>query len=289
MIGRNYTEPTKIAIRSNRSIAALRSLIHVAPLGAAVWEITLNWNTYFVGTTMRNLAWYQFGAKIHELTAQASLAAIVLFYVRYQMLLGQGLPFGALFSGLHVAQGSYLWSMEFWGSLCSNEVPLRRRLTIATLILLIITLAATVGPSSAILLTTRLAYWPAGSTDVWLNGTFQDLWPERFEIAFKSARPYTDIIYSTDGSRVPSRCLVLDRNPSADQVECPAAEWQVIQRRFALTLRVVPDEDSGYLGSISPTYLPVTGQQSQRSLIIQRQTPPNSSMYYDSLTPMATS
>ena len=42
-----------------------------------------------------------------------------------------------------------------------------------------IILAATVGPSSAILLVPKLGYWPAGSTDIWLNATLQDIWPDR--------------------------------------------------------------------------------------------------------------
>lgn len=62
--------------------ALLRALIHVVPLSVALWEIVLNWNTNYVGATIRNRAYYQFGAKIHEMTAQASLAAIVFTYVR---------------------------------------------------------------------------------------------------------------------------------------------------------------------------------------------------------------
>ena len=37
-------------------------------------------------------------------------------------------------------------------------------------------LAAALRPSSAKLLIPRLEYWPAGSTDFWLNATFQGLW-----------------------------------------------------------------------------------------------------------------
>ncbi len=81
-VGKGYDEPTKIAIRQSRTTALLRSLIHVAPLGLALWEIILNWNTYYVGATIRNIAYYQFGAKVHEMAAQASLAAIVFTYVR---------------------------------------------------------------------------------------------------------------------------------------------------------------------------------------------------------------
>lgn len=81
-VGRGYEEPIKTAIRQSRKTALLRALIHVAPLSAALWEIVLNWNTYYVGATIRNLAYYQIGAKIHEIAAQASLAAIVFTYVR---------------------------------------------------------------------------------------------------------------------------------------------------------------------------------------------------------------
>lgn len=63
-IGKGYDEPTKIAIRQSRTIALLRALIHVAPLSVALWEVILNWNTYYVGATIRNIAYYQFGALI---------------------------------------------------------------------------------------------------------------------------------------------------------------------------------------------------------------------------------
>ncbi len=104
-VGKGGDEEIKIAIRQSRKIALLRALIHLIPFCVAVWEIALNFNTYYVGTTPLNQAYYQFGAKIHEMAAQASLAAIVFTYVRYELSLGQGLPFGALFSGLQVSQG----------------------------------------------------------------------------------------------------------------------------------------------------------------------------------------
>ena len=118
----------------------------------------MNWNTYYSGTSTHNQAYYQFGAKIHEMTAQASLAAVVFSYVRYELALGQGLPFGALFSGLQISQASYLWSMEFWGSISSKHLAARRRIGISLIIVTAIILATTVGPSSAILLIPRLDY-----------------------------------------------------------------------------------------------------------------------------------
>ena len=177
-VGRGFDEPTKIAIRKSRKIALLRALIHVVPVGVALWEITFNWNTYYVGSKVQNQALYQFGAKLHEMTAQASIAAVVFSYVRYELSLGQGLPFGALFSGLQVSQASYLWSTEFWGSIYSTSIPSKRKTGMTVIIIIAIFLAATVGPSSAILLIPRLEYWPAGSTDIWINITAAELWPD---------------------------------------------------------------------------------------------------------------
>lgn len=177
--GRGSSERTKIAIRKNRKIALLRSLVHIVPLGVALYEIILNWNTYYVGSTTYNLAVYQFLAKVHELTIQASVAAVVFSFVRSKLALGEGVPFGALFSGLQVGQISYLWSMEFWGSVRSEHLSVWRKLELLVIVSLSMFLAATCGPSSAILLVPRLELWPAGSTHIWINATSDELWPSR--------------------------------------------------------------------------------------------------------------
>lgn len=169
----------KIAIRRSRTTALLRTLIHIVPIGVALWEVIFNWNTYYVGSYALNQVYYQLGAKIHEIMMQASLAAIIFSYVRYEMALGDGLPFGALFSGLQINQVSYLWSMEFWGSLSSHTIPIRRKLAMVTIITLGFALASAVGPSSAILLIPRLDYWHAGRTHIWINATYDEIWPDR--------------------------------------------------------------------------------------------------------------
>ena len=178
-VGKGYDEPIKVAIRKSRTQALMRAFIHIVPVCVALWEITINWNTYYLGATIRNQGYYQFGVKMHEMTAQASLAAIVFTYIRYEMSSGQGLPFGAMFSGLQISQASYLWSMEFWGSIYSKHLSIRRRITLILVVTSAIVLAAVVGPSSAILLIPRLEYWLAGATDIWLNVTSQELWPDR--------------------------------------------------------------------------------------------------------------
>ena len=113
-------EPLKIVLRQSRTVALLRSLIHIIPISFALWLVTLNWITYYVGSFAYDQIYYQIGAKALEIMIQASLAAIVLGYVRHELVLGQGLPFGILFSALQVNQVSYLWSMEFWAQLAQS-------------------------------------------------------------------------------------------------------------------------------------------------------------------------
>ena len=175
--GKGLHEPVKIAIRKDRVVALLRSLIHVIPISVALCEIILNWNTYYVGVSIYNQAVYQLVAKIHELAIQASLASILYSYIRYEMTVGNGIPFGALFSGLQISQISYMWSMEFWGSVRTAHLPLRRKTGLLALIIISIVLASLSGPSSAVLLIPRLDFWQAGSTDIWVNATIEDLYP----------------------------------------------------------------------------------------------------------------
>ena len=183
-VGKGYTEQTKVAIRRNRMTALLRALIHIIPVSVALWEIVLNWNTYFVGYHVYSLAYYQFGAKLHEIAIQASLSAVIFSYVRYELMLGDGIPFGALFSGLQISQASYLWSMEFWGTVCARTISLKTKLRLLFVVTTSIFLAAVCGPSSAILLVPRSDYWPAGSTNIWINVTSDSLWPARLASLF---------------------------------------------------------------------------------------------------------
>lgn len=57
-VGKGYEEPTKIAIRRSRTTALMRSLIHIIPISVAMGEIIINWNTYYLGSSIRNQAYY---------------------------------------------------------------------------------------------------------------------------------------------------------------------------------------------------------------------------------------
>jgi hypothetical protein len=200
-------EEAKIAIRKNRLTAVLRALIHLVPIGGAVALIALNCHQLFMGAYLNNISLLQFAAKLHELTMQASLAAIIFTYIRYELALGIGLPFGALFSGLQITQVSYLWSREFWGSISSTKIPIRRRLSLLVVILITTLLAAIVGPASAVAMIPRLENWPAGRTHIWLNASSEDIWP-----SFINA------------SGIPASCSRVDS--LALMNSCPSSRWR---------------------------------------------------------------
>lgn len=141
-------------------------MIHVLPVAVALLEVILNWNTCYIGKSTYDQAFYQFIAKTHEVLIQASLSTILFAYIRAELCLGQGLPYDALFTGLHVSRVSLLWSMEFWGSFSSKSLIMRRKATFLGLISLCIFLATACGPSSAVLLVPRLEFWPAGKTRI---------------------------------------------------------------------------------------------------------------------------
>ena len=113
---------------------------------------------------------------------QTSLGTIIFAFVRHELAIGNGLPFGALFSGLQLNQISYLWSMEYWGAIRSRHLSFWRKVRLFGIITLCVALGTLSGPSSAILLIPRLQFWPAGSTHIWLNATREQLWPSKYEL-----------------------------------------------------------------------------------------------------------
>ena len=145
----------------------------------AICGIVLKWGTYYGGASIYNQAVYQAWAKAHEITIQAFLARVLLSYIRFELVVGNGLPFGSLVSGISMNQIGYLLSMELWGTIRSAHSPALKKLALLILAITCIVLATVSGTSSAVLLIPRLGYWPAGKTDIWINATFDDLYATR--------------------------------------------------------------------------------------------------------------
>ena len=182
-------------------------------MGFALLEVIVNLRGHYLGGTFDKQSVYQLAAKAHEIAVNASLASIVITFIRHELTTGDGLPFGAFLGTLHFSSVSYLWSPELFSSLFATGSKLRRTLFFL-LILICGIISATVGPSSATLLIPRQLLWPVSPSYVLINGTFQDIWPDR-----------------TETSRISSNCSIM--SPSSAQTEspdtlCPASFWESI-------------------------------------------------------------
>jgi len=104
------------AIRKSRPKALLQASIHLVPVIICIFLLILNLRSYYLGKFEKWNSAFQFAAKLHELSMQASIAIVVLAYIRWQLTMIGSLPFGALFSMLQATQPSYLWSQEFIAS-----------------------------------------------------------------------------------------------------------------------------------------------------------------------------
>ena len=201
---KNFLEPEKVAIRRSRTTALLRTLIHVMPIGVAIFEIVLNLKGHFVGNIFDKQSYLQFAAKAHEIAMHASIATILLSYIRYQISTGAGMPFGAVLDGLQFLQISYLWSVELWSSILSKDFQLRKKACFAVLIVICITVAATADPSSASLLIPRQGLSPRPSTYLSVNASFLDVWPDRL-----------------DDEKIGKSCAMVRSDSLDDAARCP--------------------------------------------------------------------
>ena len=211
-------ETRKVAIREDRWIAALTGSIHVLPASVDISIALLNSFGYYIGEELagaqgqddEKLAGLQLAAKLHELTIQASIAAMLLQYIRHEIALGDGLPFGALFAGHLFKDVSFLWSSEFWGTANGTFTNRQRKWKLIILLVVCTLLGLTAGPASANILKPRRGDWPAGGTDFWLDVSSADLWSKNFV-----------------GTEVPSSCLA-----DMSDKSCPHGDWQTLAQGY---------------------------------------------------------
>ena len=252
---RRAHEGRKIAIRGDRKSAALAASIHLIPVATCICIVALNIRGYYIGGELsgpsgqdiERLAGLQFAAKLHELSMNASIAAILFSYIRYEVTFGDGLPFGAMFAGLQFRDISFLWSMELVGA--ARAKSLKHRRTMIALIIGCTLLGVSVGPSSANILKPRLDWWEAGGTDFWINTTRTDLYPLQYL-----------------GTQVPPSCATY-----ADNTSCPSGDWSIIMShymRFWGLLRFGAVDTREF-----PSIIPVSSSQSVRNLVIHSRSP----------------
>ena len=220
-------EKQKTALCDGRLIALTRCAIHVLPVLITLTFLTLNYIEYYIGDELAGISGkdsqklnaLQFAAKLHELLINASISVVLMSYIRYELTLGHGLPFGAMLGGYEFTSLSYIWSKEFWAAITKSKAyySISRRTAVAILLFTATILASVTNPASAIIMIPRSDFWRACGTQYWLNSSSDALWPARVESASFDA----------------SRCSQVDTSKSFD---CPAAGIEPI-KAFATNLR----------------------------------------------------
>lgn len=178
----SQVEPKKLIYTTSLHITLQRCAVHLLPCTFSIFLVVINLQGYFIGfelagepgKTSQYMALLQITAKIQELLVVASLTTVVVHRLRYDLIDGEGVPFGLVGSGALYSQLSYFWSTAFIGSVSGGA---RLNATLIGLILIAGLIAVTAGPAVAVLLIPREQTWSAGGTKYWIDGTADDLWP----------------------------------------------------------------------------------------------------------------
>ncbi|KAK0717844.1 hypothetical protein B0T26DRAFT_647722, partial [Lasiosphaeria miniovina] len=178
-------EKPKVVIQHSLALTLAQLSIHILPAIASVLVIYLNLATLYLGRTLPGPilntdvtnALLQICAKIHELLIMASLTTIVFTFIRNEITIYDGLPLGFLCSGFMFNNIGYFWSSEFWGAATSRLSP-RAKISMITVLVIAGLIAATAGPSAAVLLIPRLQDWNGGGSLFYLRGSASDLFPD---------------------------------------------------------------------------------------------------------------
>ncbi|KAF2835399.1 hypothetical protein M501DRAFT_999153 [Patellaria atrata CBS 101060] len=234
-------EKPKIAFRHDRLVSLIRSSVHLAPIAGCAIIFSLNASPQFIGSDFLWISSLQYVATAHGLLMQASIAAVVLEYVRHEITFNENMPFGALFSALQVSHISYLWSLEFWASISASCLQGHRRILFASLVFFSLILAAVVGPSSAVAMIPRQRDFLFGSAIITFPYSRREMFPSQLtsEIANNSCLTAEFL-----GKELNSQCLL-------------GSEWQTV-------LRYLEEENPGSVQSI--------GSATSRSLTFSRET-----------------
>ncbi|KAI3199016.1 hypothetical protein CBS147311_6100 [Penicillium roqueforti] len=201
-------EPRKVIVSESLSIALRRCTYHFAPILVSAVIMTLDLKGVYLGADLMspvksetiNLMLLQLAAKAHEIMIVASLGLVVLQFVRHELLFGDGLPLGLIGSGLTFNSLGSFFSKEFYGSLkyIGGHGNTLRKIMFVTVVVVAGLTAALAGPASAVLLVPKSQNWAAGGTQVYLNGSTNDFWPDDLSGDLLELQPFcnrNDSIY----------------------------------------------------------------------------------------------
>ncbi len=212
---RGLQEPKKVAIEHNRLYAFLGLIIHSIPVGVACALVMLNMKGhlfgFFVVDSLESSShWIPAllqAAKLHDLCMLASLTNLVFSVMCSELCCRNGLPYGAVFSGFQVRQPSFVWSLETWGLLKSDEIAKLHKAKLALIVFGAGILSFFVGPASGGLMLPRLRLSTVGSTPFWLNASDSSLFPS-----------------TLNDTLVRTSCANITGLPSLNT--CPSSGWE---------------------------------------------------------------
>ena len=186
-------EPNSSAIDRRRPIILLHGLPHLLPLLVTVAIISLNarevyWQDLGLPNQNTKLQALQYAAKAHEIIMAASLTAIVVYQVRYDLSGSKGVPLGFLTAGFQLNDLSFLFTKKFFGgaTVRARSIGWSRSSRLTYLLVLGFALTSVVGPSSAVAMIPRLDWWDMSQVEafgreykdrVYFNRTEAELWP----------------------------------------------------------------------------------------------------------------
>ncbi|KAK4194938.1 hypothetical protein QBC40DRAFT_317755 [Triangularia verruculosa] len=163
--------------------------VHIIPTAATAVLLWLNLRPqgYYIAAWLpgpdstedrTKLAWFQFAAKLHEVTIIASLNTAVWDMIRYRLVYKPlGVPLGLLWAGSAFTEIKFLFSKEFHG-IWRMDYGKRAKLFVFSIFFLFCLVANLVGPSSAVLMIPQNRTWPVAEYNFSINGTGDgDLWP----------------------------------------------------------------------------------------------------------------
>lgn len=212
-------EPRAATAHRERWLNVLYCLPHMVPLAATMTILILNARGVYwqdLGRPNQNtiLQALQYAAKGHELTMAASLTAIIVHQIQYDLSSPKGVSLGFLTAGFRLSDPLFVCTREFIGGAMArvHAEGMSRFSALTYLLVLGVTLTLVVGPSSAIAMIPRLNWWEVSKTDafgplytdrVYFNRTEAELWPENITNAI-----YADVSKCDAIGTDPQDCVV---------------------------------------------------------------------------------
>ena len=215
-------EPRAAATQRERWLNGLYCLPHMIPLVATVIILILNARGVYwedLGRPNQNtiLQVLQYAAKAHELTMAASLTAIVVHQIQYDLSSPKGVSLGFLSAGFRLSDPLFIFTRAFLGGAMArvHSKGMYRFSALTYLLVLGVALTVVVGPSSAIAMIPRLHWWEVSNMDafgplytdrLYLNRTEAELWPSNITNAIYADVSKCDEIDTGDTD--PQDCAV---------------------------------------------------------------------------------